>query len=194
MRKKFLQFFVICALVLPLAGCFFEPKEDPTRFYILKQSSSCSQTYKFSGAIQILNVDVPAYIKRAQITTLDENGTNINVSEFNRWAAPLDVLISGAFANELSACMPKSTVLSNTPFTNENALRICVVVSDCVGSLDGELVFKGHWVEPEKGDKIYPFSAKAKVGASYVSYAEALSKCIADVSNQIAKVISTSNK
>ncbi len=194
MKKKLYQIFAMSIVALCLGGCFFEPREDPTRFYILKQNSAPEKTYDFSGGVQILNVDVPAYLKKTQMVTLDKDGTTIEVSEFNRWAATLDVLISGAFANDLSARLPKATVLSNTPVTNSDAFQVYIVVSDCIGSLNGELVFKGHWLSVGKEEKIYPFSVKAKVGAGYASYAEALSKCVADVSNDMAKIISTSKK
>ncbi len=192
MKKKLYQFLAMSVVALCLGGCFFEPREDPTRFYILKQNSAPKKTYDFSGGVQILNVDVPAYLKKNQIITLDKDGTTIDVSEFNRWAATLDVLISGTFASELSARLPKATVLSNTPITNDEAFKIYIVVSDCIGSLDGELIFKGHWLSIGNDEKIYPFSVSAKVGAGYASYAEALSKCIADVSDEMAKIISTS--
>lgn len=187
MKRKMTKLFLL-VLAVSLSGCFFEPREDPTRFYILNSCDCPVQSDSYNGVIQIVNVEMPSFLNKLQITTLAEDGS-VNISEFNRWAEPLSFLIGRTIAKDLSNALPKSTVFFDTLYIAPKSIQICVVISDCIGRPKGDFTIRGHWFID--GGKFHPFEKNVSVGSGYQSYAEAISKCVCEVAKDMAKVIST---
>ena len=187
MKRKMMKLFLL-VFAMSLSGCFFEPREDPTRFYILNSCDCPVESDSYNGVIQIVNVEVPSFLNKLQITTLAEDGS-VNISEFNRWAEPLSSLIGRTIAKDLSKALPKLTVFFDTMYVAPKSIRICVVISDCIGRVGGDFTLRGHWFID--GDEFHSFEKKVSVGAGYQSYADAISKCVCEVAKEMAKIIST---
>lgn len=71
----------------------FEPKTDPTRFYILtplpKGQSGVDAIHCQGMVIGIGRVELPPYLDTQKIVTLNSTD-EVTISEFNRWAEPLE--------------------------------------------------------------------------------------------------------
>ncbi len=190
MKNIFLMMlFVVCTF---LSGCFsnvLAPKEDPTTFYVLSKHQATASV-GYDGSVS-LNVLVPGYLNRNQITTLSGSETAI-ISEFNRWIENPANLFARAFADGLSSNMPKASVFlyPEIPCLGTKNCDVRINITDCIGQINGQLIFSGRWIVIKDGKAFaHNFVKKISTNNGYIGYVEAISKCIAEVSADIAKSI-----
>ena len=81
MKKTF-----VLASVLLLASCL--GRSPDSSFYTLI-SEPPAKSYKLKTSLQVNEVNIPEYLTRPQIVTVGDNPVEIEISEFNRWSAPL---------------------------------------------------------------------------------------------------------
>ena len=75
-------------LSLALTAC---GQSKPTNYYLLKSTAAPVAAESMPRTtLGIVGVNLPGYLDRAGIVLLDENGTLINVPQFNKWAESLD--------------------------------------------------------------------------------------------------------
>lgn len=96
--KKTINLFLISGFCFLISAC----TSSPTQFY---QLSSIDYDNKIIDTRKIMigvdTIDIAGYIERPQIVTI-KDGTELNVSEFHRWAEPLSHSIQRVMAENIS--------------------------------------------------------------------------------------------
>ncbi len=184
-----LALFIVCSLLNGCLGDILAPKEDPTRFYVIKNLPA-KKSSDFDGSIGV-NLVSSGYLNRSQITSLNKDST-VSVSEFNRWIESPDNLLARAFSIAIAKNVPKASVFLYPEISclEGKHCDIRITITDCIGSVNGELTFSGRWIVIKNGKaKAYNFSKTVSSGKGYAGYVDAISKCIAEVATEISKSI-----
>jgi uncharacterized lipoprotein YmbA len=183
------------AAVLLLAAC---GTTAPTRFYLLSPMAEpdrgASATHKNRVAIALAPVDLPAYLNRPQIVTR-QNGYQVKVDEFNRWAEPLEMQVSAILAENLSVLLgTEGVVITNRNQQADVDYHLSVqcirfdgqpgkaALLDCRWHLGkGDGIAAAH---PQRFSTVQPLE-----GSAYTDLVEALSRMLANLSREIARAI-----
>ena len=197
MKTSNIVLSIFLALVAPLLtsclGGFLEPKEDLTKFYLMRPAKSMAKVdVKAPLKINILPITTPSYMARNQIVTLSQNGI-VELSEFNRWAESAQSNFTRVLLDNIGATSDKVDVFAYPSHSNDG-LNLRIYINDCIGTLGGSLVLKGKWqadcIETKK-QIAKDFSIKLDCGNSYMTYIEAIDKAMAELSFDIVKTISS---
>jgi len=199
MNVKTINALILAASAALLSSCLgglLEPKEDPTRFYII---SAAENPARIAGAeklsLNLLPITAPAYMARNQIVSLDGDGSVI-LSEFDRWAESPQNGFTRAIIDNISS-ISGSAEISAYPFCG-GAASVRVLINECVGKFGGELAFRGRWQAdcPETGLCVAKdFSYKVPCGGSSCrEYVGAISKAVYSLSLDIAETLSKNQK
>jgi uncharacterized lipoprotein YmbA len=93
---------VAALVVILLAGCASSP---PARFYTLSDTAPQATLPAGVGLITITGVTIPGEIDRPEIVR--RTGPNqLNISELDRWAAPLDETIRRVLTDDIGRRVP----------------------------------------------------------------------------------------
>lgn len=101
---KKIVFFAV--LIFLNACCWRSPD---SQFYVLN-SEGLSALSQRSLNVAVAAVKVPELLDRQQMVTYQNNGREINILEFNRWAAALPYVLQSAITNDLIVYLPKSYI------------------------------------------------------------------------------------
>ena len=129
----------ICAALLLISGCIGTGQSPPSRFYLLSSiepdnPSSAAGSEKDEISIGLGPLRFPLYLKRKQIVT--RTGPNeIQLSEFDRWAEPLETNFAAVLRENLSILLNTAKILS-PPWPKEAGLEFEVVAD--VSRFDAE--------------------------------------------------------
>ncbi|HEY4988209.1 MAG TPA: PqiC family protein [Opitutaceae bacterium] len=101
--RRFLPLLPVASLAI-LAGCnIVQPaQEDPTRYFVLSDSSVQTATSPAAGAVRIglRTVKVESYLKKREMVV--RTGDNeVEFRDYQRWAEPLDAAISRVLRQRL---------------------------------------------------------------------------------------------
>lgn len=135
---------VLLAAAVLMGGCSVlpEPKEDPTRYYLLTADPAPpappAPAEERTLNIGIRVVELPGYLRNNR-TLVVRNGVNeVKYQDYARWAEPLDVAVQRIVRDRL---LGNSTVATaeTAPFTPEvrRDLDVAVRVFRCEGGVDG---------------------------------------------------------
>jgi len=106
--KKFLylMFFVM------LTGCFAPSNRQPNFYYIKPITQAEQPVIQLSKTLNIgvQRFEIPPYLDRPQIVTLQSNSTEMTVSEWNRWSENLSTMLQRTVSEDLSVYLPKAFV------------------------------------------------------------------------------------
>ena len=198
-RKNLLQ-IVILGLVAPmLASCLgglLEPKSDPTVFYMMRPIAPAEKiSIKEKVTLNLMPINAPSYMSRNQIVTLDANAS-VKLSEFDRWAESTQSGFTRVIVENIAELSDNIDVYAY-PTVSPDALNLKIFIYDCIGTLGGDLLFKGKWqLDSISTDRhtAKDFSLKIPCGSTYASYVQAINKCLEMLSVDIVKSISEQYK
>lgn len=188
------------AAALPLltaAGCSIKSETAPSRFYLLRPlPADADQVPPGSSTDPVIAlgpVEIPAHLDRPQIVTRTA-GAEVKLSEFERWAEPLDDNIAAVLAENLSGLVPTKVV---SPYPSrlppDLDLRVAVEVLRFDGSLSEEAVLDARWrildrddlpLRTERSRLTQPVS-----GDGYDALVDAMSRALGLLSREIAQEI-----
>jgi len=197
----------LSALALTGCGGLFKPQKDLSRFYVL--SSMTLVDYEPEDAlgdkledeaidlsVRVLPAELPSYLDRPQIVTRLKNN-EIKISEYNRWAEPLENGVTSSLSQNLSILLNSGHVFRRAKVNlDENDYEISISISSFEGNTQGEVVLSGRWwingyqenaVLLEEDffiTKIYNPSS-----GDYNSYVSALSEALAQLSQNVSKAL-----
>lgn len=187
------KILIFCAFIA-LSGCIGFGKTPNSEFYTLSsQSSDATQavsTRKLN--IGIDEVNVPNYLSRAQIVTLDEDNVSLNISEFNRWSAPLSGLLQRIIADDLALYLPNSMVKPQMYNQQDFNFVVSVEINRMDGTWDKEAVLDVWWVISDNNGKVLSTERsilKRPLGDTYTDYAKAQSALVGELCQAIAQKI-----
>jgi len=140
---KSLSALALLSLLLLLGGC-----SSKNEFYRLRPTVSGSAGSRAIHPVRILGigeVQVSDYLEKPELVTRLAP-THLKVHEEQRWAGSLAGGIQEVLQQNLSALLPRHTVLSypwDEPVTD--TYRLYVTVDRFDGDANGTVVLAGHW-------------------------------------------------
>lgn len=188
-------------MIAVLTGCGSTP---PSRFYHLNSMSSRNEIQQNTieegkKVIDIGPVRLPDYLDRPQIITRD--GENkFKLSEFDRWAGPLENDIVRVLAEDISAQLPPDRyfVLSWSPILEAylpSSYRVEMIINRFEGALDGKVILKAQWgiFSTEKGMLFTKESSieEPVTVKKYEALVHAMSVSLEKLSSEITTAITT---
>ena len=198
MGRFFLAVFFIMHLFVSLwiFGCA-AGRSSEVNFYTLApvQGNPQERTLPDGLAIAVGPVTIPAALDRSQIVTRD-GANKIGLSEYHRWAGPLQGDIAAVLTDNISALLKSERV---TPYTRENLFepthRIIVDITRFDGRLGEEVTLDAFWsikAANTGGPVLVRRSVirETALSAGYDGFVAAQSKTLATLSAEIADAIS----
>jgi uncharacterized lipoprotein YmbA len=121
-----------------LSGCsVLKPKEDATRFFVLRSPDSGRPVAESAGRVRrlkvgLLGVEVPQYLKTGTMA-VRRGETEIAYPEFSRWAEPLDQAIARVVKDVLGTAPNVESVTLGSRGGNGTDCDIALRVLACEG-------------------------------------------------------------
>jgi uncharacterized lipoprotein YmbA len=189
-------------LAVSLAACStFSPRPDPSRFYTLTAIAQPGDTAtKDSGnpagvSLGIGPIRLPGYLDRQEIVTrVSQN--RIDVSEYDRWAEPLETNFTRVLAQNLSVLLNTDQLLFYPWELNRRPnYQVTIEVLRFEPSTRGEVQLSARW-EILDTNKRTPLQAggsaitRQPTAQSTDASVVALSEALGDLSHEIANAVS----
>jgi len=180
------------ATLLLLAAC---GTTAPTRFYLLSPMADPASTSGKNGVtILLAPVALPEHLNRPQIVTR-QNGTQVRVDEFNRWAEPMAVHVSEILAENLSLLLgTEGVTITNRYKQAHGDFHLSVKILRFDGWPGKEATLDCRWnlrrADEPAGAHSERFSVTQAVeGSDYPDLVVTMSRMLADLSREIAQRI-----
>jgi hypothetical protein len=179
-----------------------EPKGDPTRFFILTplpEGGSAHEAMNCKGlTIAIGRVELPPYLNTQKIVTFSSTD-EVVLSEFNRWAEPLD----SGFARVLALNIRELTGVSQIEFfpwidRDRNDFEVFTEVHAFEATPDGTVELRVSWSITTGNAQCLLFSGNdvfmARSDGSYPSIVSAMSAAVGRYSERISQALTEASK
>lgn len=191
--------FALGATLALVAGCMtLGPPPEQTRYYILEAEASSPDPIRL--AVPVLGVGpvrLPAYLDRPEIVTR-AGPARLEVASVDRWAAPLDVLLTSALAEDLRAAVPAREVFGwPWPVGASPEWSVSVDVLRFDGEPDGTAILEARWIVRRGGTLANQGVTTARERAAAPEVAAtvaALSRAIGALARDIAAAVGASRK
>lgn len=185
------QFLV---LLFSLSGCL--GTTSSTQFYLLEpisdSVSKANDNFKDVPLIALTPVHIPDYIDRPQI--IMANNKNIyQLSEFDRWAEPLDTNIGRVLQLNLTYLIPAKIVLSkDSNLAKQAGLRVSVNILEFHIDARKQAVLTAQW-HVIRGEKTIANNQKSYqilvVNNDLPFLVHALNQCLEQLSRDVASSV-----
>jgi uncharacterized lipoprotein YmbA len=169
-------------------GCRSSP---PKRFYVLEAiPSRAEHSSQPQAPLQIASVNIPAALDRQEMVRASAPDS-LQISDINRWAAPLADMTQNVLTRDLIQRLPSGKVLLPRAGAPAGAYEITVDILKFEADSNGEVVFDGGWSLFRLGsdtpimNRHVMFEEKAVPG-DYAAQARAMSDLIGRLADDIA--------
>lgn len=190
--EKSLKTLLLTSLVvipLSLAGCGTTPS---TRFYSLSAESAAVQAASpdNSTIIGIGPVEVAPYLERSQIVIRTDD-TRLSLTEFDRWAEPIENNIANVLAVNLSRLLPETQPIVR-PWTDAGAdYHVVIKFLRFDSDEAGNVTLNANWGIQQHSSRSMPVIRHAGIiqpgsGKDFESITKTMSMTLALLSEQIA--------
>ncbi len=188
----------LCVSLIVASGCARTPN---AKFYTLNSledtaAEATESPAEGGGVIGLGPVELPGYLDRPQIVTR-VSPNEVRLSEFHRWAAPLDGSVLRILAENLSVLLGTDRIArypwdGNTPI----ACRVEIEVSRFDGSPGNRVVLQGQWTLYSPDRKKVLASGTSTLdepvdGHSYDALVSAQSRVLAALSRELAHAVAS---
>lgn len=182
-----------------LSGCLSAGSSPDSRFYMLKSmgQGEVNKTFNLpAGVITLIGpVDIPQYLDRPQMVTENDQGM-ISIAQFDRWGDALDLEISRQIIRNLNLLIPGAT-FETFPcnFAIPLNYQVIIEIQQLKCNLKKDLVLVAQWSIIDTNTKKMVFTKRSDLvqqinPQNYSGLADALSKAVASLSNEIAENLS----
>ena len=212
-RPSMVLWLVVLAASISVAGCAVT---DTTRYYALGQvgtgkvdavtsppspanpsTARGSQGGTGTAAIGVGPVFLPGYLDRIQIVTRT-GADQVDLSQFYRWAEPLDEGIARVLAEEIGARVPTDRIVA-FPWRGAIAraikYQVVVAVLRCDGHQGGDVVLDARWRILAKDGAELAFRrstlSEAVPGPGYEPMVAAMTRALLTLGQHIAAELRT---
>lgn len=153
---------VLSGLLVLAGGCAVtgEGTTQPTRFYVLRTmevavGESDSPPGREALSVGVAPVQLAAYLKRPHIVTMG-TGNEVRLSDFDRWAEPLEDGITRVLSENLSLLLGTNRVVAHSPRSlDDPRISVAVKVTRFDGRLGGDVLLSASWgLIDQASDKI----------------------------------------
>lgn len=180
---------VLLATAQLVAGCF--GRTPQTQYYAFS-SQSLVRENTGDTIILIGPFDIPNYLNRSQIV-VREQGTSIEVLDFERWAEPLADAIPRRVSSELNNLLSSSLAVPFPTVTDANAeYRIRGRIENFEASTDGNVILRVRWaISNSDNSYVLPpqssaYSATISPGADAAVITDAMDGLLGEFAVQLA--------
>jgi uncharacterized protein len=191
LSKHSIRFIMLCVSAL-LTACASTP---PTHFYTLESQSRppvvTATTNAKKPLIGIGPLSLPALLDRSQIITRAENNS-VQMAEFDQWAAPLKDNVIAVLSKNVATLQPNAIVRAY-PWNlyGDVDYRVIVDISRFDAQLGKSANLEASWAIMEEKNHTIISNGQANIkqrlnDASYASVAQALSKLLSELSQQLS--------
>ena len=193
-RRATLLSLALSGCLLAFAGC---ARSSPTtRFYVLTPlagvaGSDAVATVKTSLAVGVSRVVLPDYLDRPQIVTR-LSPSELALSEFDRWASPLENEFRRVLGENLRAMIPSDqVVIFPWPQSSRVDYEVTVDVAEFEGRLGGNCSLVTRWSIYGRERRAVLTAGSSSLseptkGGDYEAIAAAQSRLINALSREIA--------
>lgn len=181
-------FTVFCLLFL--SGCFSSTPNS--NFYLLESLSETSPVSQRKMNIAVQDILLPEYLQRPQIVLQAEGNPELKISEFNRWASPLEEMIQNAIIEDLRQNMPKS-VVKPLVFGGGSQYVVKINIEKMGGYFKQKAYLTGNWQILSASGRVLrqkDFYFEDLTDTTYGSYVVAQSRLLGKLSEDVAQVLS----
>lgn len=134
---------LLIALILVLAACASSP---PSRFYTLDPAPARVTRPAAGLVLQVAAVHIPAELDRQEMVRESAPET-LQMSDRDRWGAPLAEMMRRVLAQDLATRLTGSTVLAPEALPPPGTRVLVVDVLRFDAGPSGEVRFEGSWSE-----------------------------------------------
>jgi uncharacterized lipoprotein YmbA len=196
--------FVFVGISLLLAGCSaLRPKQDPTRFYVLRPvdrpplsttNSTSSSVPSAHGTLRVGPGRIAGYLDSSPIIT-DDGQNLVRPLPFDHWAEPLGKGLERVLAGDLRQSLPLLNVVASSDSAAATAeTRLAYEVTRFEGAPGREVVLEVSWtLRTSERDRAHPamrFTVPAANAAEDVAgYVARLSRAIALWSDAVVRAL-----
>ena len=177
------------------AGCTWS--SSPVHFYMLAQPPPATSTAPSAEALRgptigIGPVTLPRYLERINIVTRGD--TEMEVSEYDRWAEPLNASVPRLLAGDLSTMLSTERIVM-FPWAVETTIdrQIVVDVLRFEGTMAGDVVLDARWrvLGPARQELVLQHSVvREAAGANgYPAVVAAMRRAVGVLSREIAEAV-----
>ena len=196
MRARALAVLVpTLAVAVLLGGCVLK-RSKPAQTYVLDPLAvpgSASPRETPLGVVGVLNVAVPGWIDRPQVTGRAASG-QIVTDEFARWGEPVGRGIQRVVAENLAALLPDRRVVA-APFAPSQAVdrRVDIRITEAARQVDGSVLVEARWaVLGPKGETLVQRRSSHRASSTAAGAAGTVagaSEALAALSRDIAEAL-----
>lgn len=143
--------------------------------------------------MQIAAVRIPAILDRREMVR-ETAANKLDVSEQNRWAAPLDEMIRRVLTQDMAQRLPKGAVLAPDEPTTAKTKRIVVELSQFDQGPSGSVVLEGNWSLLSPGTENPALTRRVHLeerphGNGFADDAASMSNLVGKLANEIASAL-----
>lgn len=193
---KFWETLSVCLICLSLVGCgSFSPKPDPSRFFTLTaiaQPGAATKGPINSGiSIGIGPIRLPSYLDREQIVTR-VSPNRMDLSEYDRWAEPLDTSFTRVLGQNLSVLLNTDRVVFYPwELSRRPNYQLTIEVVRFESNARGEVQLSARWEILDTNKRMPLWAGESGITrqpteSSTDASVAALSDALGDLSREIA--------
>lgn len=178
----------ILLLVTLLAGCRSSP---PKHFYVLDPIPAQERSSAATGkVVQVAAVNIPASLDRQELVREGANGS-LQISDINRWGAPLADMTQNVLTRDLAARLPAGAVLPPRTNAPPGTFEITVDLLQFGRDATGNVVLDGGWALYRLGSDTPVMNRQVKLSeggsADYASQVQAMSRLLGRMADDIVR-------
>ena len=164
-------------ILMALAGCGTSPEPD---YYVLSPVDGVIAP-NINLSVRVNRPTLPAYLDRPEI--VHQNGEQVSIDEFRRWASPLDSMAEEILASDLRQRLPASTItMEKDNLTSKARIMLDIEMASFNGTRDGAIL-TGQVIAQDNA----PCSAKPPPMSFHETTASAdIAQALSDLMGQLA--------
>ena len=179
--KKYIILFIFL-----IEACSITPN---SRFYQLQAATGDESLSNRKMIIGINDISIPTYVDRPQIVITETDSNELKVSEFNRWAEPLNMSIARVLADDMSLYLPNSLIKPKLYASEDFNYSVTVEINKFDAVMNKKAMLDAWWTI-YKNDKISArgrTTAEVKISNWFDGVAEGQSQLINKMAKEIAQ-------
>ncbi len=192
-KSRIMQIVCVAMVVGVMMVTACGGRTPPAKFYTLQpvEQSSMGKSLPPDVTLAVGPVAIPAALDREEIVTRDA-GKVLSLSEYHRWAGPLNQNIAAVIAQNLATLLETERI---TPFTRENIFkpthRVVININRYESQLAKEFLIDATWsIKNLNGNKLLLIRnstiREPLASAAYEKLVAAQSTSLAALSQEIA--------
>lgn len=177
-------------LILLLSSCF-SGTTKPSKFYVINPILETNKTIDGKNiTVGIDLVYIAGYLDRKEIVTIKDDGIELNISEFNRWAETLSNSIERNVMLNISSYMKNTVVKPINSFNKNFDYIILIYLNRLDGKFNNTVYLEASYTIIDKQGNIVAndnISLKSNLGNTYKDLVLQESNLISQFSMKIAE-------